>query len=207
MALIEIIEVIFIVLFAIILHEYAHGWVAYRLGDPTAMLAGRLSLNPLKHIDPIGTIILPGILLALRMMGHETFIFGWAKPVPVNFSQLRNPKRDVICVCLAVPAVNILLAIGFTLILKLHLFSAGEDILTLAIFVNLLLATFNMIPIPPLDGSRLVIGLLPSPYDRLYDRLEQYGILIVFVLLYLGAFEQIVMPVIQFLGKLLGVEF
>ncbi|OGX25907.1 MAG: hypothetical protein A2787_08405 [Omnitrophica WOR_2 bacterium RIFCSPHIGHO2_01_FULL_48_9] len=206
-SLIEILEVALLVLSAIILHEYAHGWMAYRLGDPTAMLAGRLSLNPLKHIDLVGTILLPGALLALRLMGHETFIFGWAKPVPVNFSQLRHPKRDVIWVGLAGPAINILLAIFFAAILHSGVLRGSEDILTLAVFINLLLAAFNMVPIPPLDGSRLVIGLLPAPYDRMYARLERYGILIVFVLLYLGAFELIVMPVIQILGRLLGVEF
>lgn len=186
---------------AIILHEYAHGWVAYRCGDPTAKSAGRLTLNPLKHIDPIGSIILPIIL-----MFSFNFFFGWAKPVPVDFGRLRNPKRDMIWVAMAGPAVNVVLALIFSMALKLNLNPVLSEWMTLAVFVNLLLMVFNMIPIPPLDGSRLVMGLLPNNLALPYSRLERYGILIVFGLLYLGVFEKIILPIVMYLASLLGVH-
>lgn len=203
----EIFFVIIILFSAIILHEYAHGWTAYKLGDPTAKDAGRLTLNPLKHIDPVGTVLLPGVLIAMRMMGVNTFVFGWAKPVPVNFLRLRHPKQDMIWVALAGPAVNILLAIGFAQALKMDLSMQAYQLIGLAVFINLLLAIFNMIPIPPLDGSRLVMGLLPDKLAASYSQLERYGILIVIILLWLGLFEAVVMPAIYFSGKLLGVSF
>jgi len=205
--LIEILFILIILFSAIILHEYAHGWSAYKFGDPTAKLAGRLTLNPIKHIDPIGTLILPGILLTLRFMGVETFVFGWAKPVPVDFRRLRNPKQNMIWVALAGPAVNIILAIIFSQVLRLSLSPQASQMIALAVFINLLLAVFNMIPIPPLDGSRLVMGLLPNQLARPYAGLEKYGILIVVALLYLGLFEIAVFPVIVLLGSLLGVSF
>ena len=203
----EILQIIIIILSAIILHEYAHGWAAYRLGDPTAKEAGRLTLNPLKHIDPLGTIILPGVLLFLRSMGHSLPVFGWAKPVPVNFLRLGNPKRDMMWVGLAGPAVNIVLAIIFSELLKSKTFVFDREILQFAVFFNLLLATFNMIPIPPLDGSRLVMSLLPNRYVLQYARFEGYGILVVIVLLNFGLFDHIILPVVVWLGNLLGVAF
>jgi Zn-dependent protease len=203
----DILAIILIVFFAIILHECAHGWVAYRLGDPTAKQAGRLTLNPFKHIDPFGTVLLPGILLLLRFLGYNTFVFGWAKPVPVNFLRLHHPKRDMIWVGLAGPATNIGLAFIFSLLLKTSSSVAHYDPLIFGVFINLLLAIFNLIPVPPLDGSRVVMGLLPNRYALPYSRLERYGILIVIALLYFGLFEHIIVPLILFCGQLLGVRF
>ncbi|MBN1869876.1 MAG: site-2 protease family protein [Candidatus Omnitrophica bacterium] len=205
--IIDIAAIIVVLFFAIILHECAHGWIAYQLGDPTAKQAGRLTLNPFKHVDPFGTLLLPGILLTLRFLGLNTFVFGWAKPVPVSFSRLRNPKRDMIWVGLAGPAMNIGLAVIFSLLLRLNTERSLTEILEFAVFINLLLAVFNLIPIPPLDGSRLVMGLLPNRYFLSYSRLERYGLLIVILLLYVGLFEHILFPIISFLGQLLGVRF
>ena len=203
----EILKIIVILFSAIVFHEYAHGWMANRLGDPTAKLAGRLTLNPLKHVDPIGTVLLPGILIAMRMLGYNTFIFGWAKPVPVNFYKLRNPRRDMMWVGMAGPVINVILAIVFAQCLNFDLSLENFRLVVLGIFINLLLAIFNMIPIPPLDGSRLVMGLLPTQWVIPYSKLERYGILIVFVLLYFGLFEQVVLPAVNYCGNLLGVNF
>lgn len=200
--MIDIFVIIVIFLPAVILHEYAHGWVAYRLGDPTAKAAGRLTLNPLKHVDPIGTIVLPALLIVMR----SPVLFGWAKPVPVNFMNLNRPKRDMLWVGIAGPAVNILLAVVLSLFLKLGLSEAVHELISLAILVNLVLATFNMLPIPPLDGSRLVMSLLPIRYARYYARLEPYGILIVFALLYFGLLSEVIWPAVLSMARILGVS-
>lgn len=198
----NILTIILIFLPAVILHEYAHGWVAYKLGDPTAKSAGRLTLNPLKHVDPVGTILLPALLILMR----SPILFGWAKPVPVNFMNLDRPKRDMLWVGIAGPVVNILLAVALSLLLKLELAEGLREILGLAILVNLVLAVFNMLPIPPLDGSRLVMSLLPLPYARSYAKLEPYGILIVFGLLYFGLLDQVVWPLVVSMAQALGVK-
>jgi len=199
----ENILVIILIFFpAIILHEYAHGWVAYKLGDPTAKLAGRLTLNPVRHVDPVGTILLPLVLILIR----SPFLFGWAKPVPVNFYNLRQPKRDMFWVGIAGPAINIILAGFLSIFLKFEIFPAWEELISLAILVNLVLATFNMIPIPPLDGSRLVMSLLPIKYARSYSMLEPYGILIVFFLLYFGVLHKVIWPIVVSLAHFFGVD-
>lgn len=203
----EFIQIIFILFLSMVIHEYAHAWTANKLGDPTAKLAGRMTLNPLKHIDPFGTIILPIVLTVLRFFGSPFFPIALAKPVPVNFMRLNNPKKDMMLVGMAGPAMNVVLAVLLSLCLKLNLLSGMLETVGLAIFINLILAIFNMVPIPPLDGSRLVMGLLPPKIGLQYSRLERYGILIVFALLPFGLFNKIVLPITVFCGQLLGVQF
>ncbi len=163
---------------AITLHEAAHGYAAYRFGDDTAMRRGRVSANPFHHIDPVGTILLPGLLL----LTHAGFLFGYAKPVPVNFSRLRDPRRDMVWVALAGPGSNIAMALVAGLLGHLlPLFPLGaarwlEMSLEFAIQINLVLALFNMIPLPPLDGGRVAVGLLPDRLARPLARIEPMGI-------------------------------
>lgn len=203
----EIISIAAILFFAVVVHEYAHGWVAYKLGDPTAKLAGRLTLNPVMHVDPVGTIFLPGVLIALRLLGLNTFLFGWAKPIPVNFSRLNNPRRDMMLVGLAGPAVNVILAVVASQLTRFPMSLDAYKFVEAAVFINLLLATFNMIPVPPLDGSRLVMGLLPRQLAVPYSQLERYGILIVMAFIYMGVLDAVVLPVVEWAGRLLGVQF
>ena len=190
--------------FALTIHEFSHGWVAWKLGDPTAKNAGRLTLNPLAHIDPIGTIFLPLMLI----MTHSPFIFGWAKPVPVDFYNLRNPKRDMVWVGLAGPMANIALAIVLSFFLKILVLTGDNPlsaILSYAIMINLLLAVFNALPIPPLDGSRVLIGLLPRKLAMQYSRIEPYGFIIIIGFLWLGMIGSVIWPIVMRLARLLGV--
>jgi Zn-dependent protease len=172
---------------AITFHEAAHGFVAHRLGDNTAWQLGRVSFNPLRHIDPFGTLILPGILL----LSHSPFLFGYAKPVPVNFRNLNHPRLDMVWVALAGPATNITLALSAALAfhgLPLVPPNAAPwvaDNLKNAFLINIVLAVFNMMPIPPLDGGRVAVGLLPRPLAYPLSRLEPYGMLILIGLLIL----------------------
>ncbi len=175
------------VLLAITLHEAAHGWVALRLGDDTAQRLGRVTLNPIKHVHPVGTILLPGALIALG----APFIFGFAKPVPVNPARLRRPRRDMVLVALAGPGMNVLLACLSALML--HIAPVFPTVMaewwritfTLGIVINLVLAIFNMLPVPPLDGGRVVHGLLPAGPAARFARLERFGIIAVLVAFFL----------------------
>lgn len=161
-------------LLAITLHEAAHGYVARMFGDRTAEMLGRITLNPLKHIDMVGTVIVPAITLAVG-----GFVFGWAKPVPVNMGALRNPKRDMIWVAAAGPLSNFVMAIGWALVMKLSDSSAIDAIAQAGVSWNVGLMVLNLLPILPLDGGRIVAGLLPGPLSYKYSRLEPYGLFIV----------------------------
>ena len=190
------------VLFAIVLHEVAHGWVADKLGDDTARWMGRLTLNPIKHIDPIGTILIP---IALLVVGSP-FLFGYAKPVPINFRKLRRPKQDMIWVALAGPATNLLLALASALLLMLATglpASASWIAQPLAmmcqasIIINMVLCIFNLLPLPPLDGGRVAVGLLPGPAAYQLSRLEPFGFMIVIALLISGVLQNVIGPLIM----------
>ena len=185
-----------IFLLAVTIHEYSHGWVANRLGDPTARLSGRLTLNPLAHIDPIGSVALPLLLI----ITGSPIVFGWAKPVPVDARNLRNPKEDMIWVGLAGPGANFLAATAFALLVRIGFV---HSIIVLFIIINLILAFFNLIPIPPLDGSRIVSGLLPYQYAYQYSRIEPFGIIILFILLASGVFGGLILPMALTLASLL----
>ena len=189
---------------AVMIHEVSHGWVALSLGDPTAKEAGRLTLNPLKHMDPVGTVALPLILLLLR----APFVFGWAKPVPINPFLLRHPKRDLLWVGLAGPAANLALAVvaaALVQILGPVRFPLAASLLRTLALISLVLGTFNLLPIPPLDGSRILAGLLPAQAARLLLLLEQWGIVLVVALLYLGVLDRVLWPIVRFLARALGV--
>lgn len=166
---------------AITLHEAAHGYAALFRGDPTAKEAGRLSLNPLRHVDPVGTLLLPGFLIA----SGAPFLFGWAKPVPVDFLRLRNPRRDMVLVAAAGPGTNLILAIVSALLIHLALLAPQPsqqwfvDMLVQSMRFNVILGLFNMIPLPPMDGGRVAVGLLPLPAARALARLENYGMFII----------------------------
>lgn len=174
---------------AITMHEAAHGFVAYKLGDDTAYRLGRVTFNPFKHVDTFGTIILPGMLFLMR----SPFLFGYAKPVPVNFSALRRPRRDSFLVAIAGPGTNILLAYISALLLHLEVLVSPEDApwlymnLYRSVLINLVLAIFNMLPILPLDGGRVLSSLLPPSISRTYARTERYGMLVIFGLLLVSA--------------------
>ncbi|HEV3240832.1 MAG TPA: site-2 protease family protein [Casimicrobiaceae bacterium] len=192
------------VVFAITLHEAAHGFVARQFGDQTAYMLGRVTLNPLKHIDPIGTIAVPGFLIAVSVLTRAPlFIFGWAKPVPVNFGNLRHPKRDMFWVAGAGPFANFVMAVAWAFLLKsaapggmidsdglFEMAKAGID-------VNLVLMALNLLPIPPLDGGRIALSLLPGPLAYRYSRLEPYGFMVVIALLATGVLSYLMQPILR----------
>jgi Zn-dependent protease len=182
------------VLFAITVHEAAHGYVARMFGDNTAYVLGRVTLNPIKHIDPIGTIAVP-----LGMLIMTGFMFGWAKPVPVDWGSLRKPKRDMIWVAAAGPGVNLLMAIGWAVLFRVLAMLGIEErffyeVARAGIQVNLIFMALNLLPIPPLDGGRIVSGLLPRNASMMYSRLEPYGLIIIVVLLFTGTLAFLIRP-------------
>ncbi|TAN51978.1 MAG: site-2 protease family protein [Methylococcaceae bacterium] len=178
------------VLFAVTLHEVAHGWVAKLCGDDTAKRLGRLSLNPLHHIDPVGTLLVPGLLLIMgSFMAGGGFIFGWAKPVPVSWERLRNTRRDVALVAFAGPCANLLMALGWALLIRLAVW-LHVDFITVplgymgmaGISINVVLAALNLLPLPPLDGGRIVTSLLPPRLADKFAQIEPYGFYILMAL-------------------------
>lgn len=191
-------------IFSITMHEAAHGYAARKFGDNTAWMMGRVTLNPAKHIDPFGTIILPLIMLAgSAAAGGVGFIFGWAKPVPVNFGALRNPKRDMIWVALAGPGCNLLQAVIWGIILKLLVIAGVQEqfFLQMAVYgisINIFLMAFNLIPIPPLDGGRVAVGILPWSVGKYLDRIEPYGMWIVLALCLVGGVGFFTGPLVAF---------
>lgn len=209
------------ILIAITFHEVAHGFVAYKLGDPTAKMMGRLTLNPIAHIDPIGTIIVP---IMLFVLSNGTFIFGAAKPVPVNFYNLKNPRRDSALVSAAGPATNVIIAfISILLFVFIYniphqspTFIGQKVILPLKIMLqysisfNIFIAAFNLLPVPPLDGGRILTSLLPAKHSYQFSKLEPYGILIVLLLWFTGIARYIIAPIqalIEIIIRILLIPF
>lgn len=186
------------VVLAITVHEVAHGWVARKLGDNTAFMLGRLTLNPFKHVDPMGTILIPGMLLLMQ----AGFIFGYAKPVPINWKNLRHPKRDMALVAAAGPGANLLMAVAWGLFIRLGLL-LGEPGVALVymgvagITINIILMVLNLLPLPPLDGGRVMTGLLPGPWAYQFSRIEPYGFFILIGLLITGVLGLVLWPVIS----------
>lgn len=190
------------VMFAIIVHEFAHGWAALRLGDTTAKTMGRLSLNPIKHIDPVGSILVPGALLLLQ----TGFIFGWAKPVPVDGARLNNPRRDMMFVALAGPFSNLLMLLFWAFAFKIGLLIDGGASTTgfvmmhmgaAGILINAILMMLNLLPIPPLDGSRVVEGLLPYNLAVKFHSVGRFGMPILMLLMLSGLLSQVLWPLIS----------
>ena len=186
------------VLLAVTLHEVAHGWVARALGDDTAETLGRLSFNPLKHVDPVGTVLVPGLLYVLAGI-----VFGWAKPVPVNWDKLRNPRRDMALVAVAGPLANVVMLLAWAAVAKFGL-SYGQDYFVTTglagIMINAVLIALNLLPVPPLDGSRVVSALLPAEMALQYGRIEPYGLIILLVLIGSGALSRLMEPTMDVIG-------
>ena len=196
------------IIFAITVHEAAHGYIARYFGDMTAQEQGRITLNPLRHIDPVGTILVPAITLVLGGI-----LFGWAKPVPVNFSRLRSPKKDMLWVAAAGPASNLVMAIFWVLVIKFSMVvqSGFSDALAymgaVGIMINLVLMVLNLIPLPPLDGGRIAVSLLPNRLAFQYAKVERYGFFILIALLFTGILSKIMNPFIVILLAIISNVF
>jgi Zn-dependent protease len=187
-------------IFAITLHEAAHGYVARLFGDPTAAQLGRITLNPIKHIDPVGTILIPALLFITK----AGFLFGWAKPVPVDFSRLRHPKQDMLWVAAAGPGANLVMALAWAALLKLAIILPGNayslplaEMARAGIEVNAVLMLLNLLPIPPLDGGRIAVSLLPPALAWRFARIERFGFIILLALLMLGGLSYILTPLLR----------
>jgi Zn-dependent protease len=196
------------VIFAITVHEAAHGYAAKHFGDMTAFKAGRITLNPLKHIDPFGTILLPALTI---MLGG--ILFGWAKPVPVDFARLRNPKKDMLWVAAAGPASNFVMAIFWVLVMKFSVNMPEAFALPMALMakagvsINIVLMVLNLLPLPPLDGGRIAVSLLPMRLARPFAQIERYGFIILIVLLFSGVLSRILDPLINLVYALISAIF
>jgi Zn-dependent protease len=193
------------VVFAITLHEAAHGYIARAFGDRTAEMHGRITLNPLRHIDPVGTILVPGaLILAAAKLGGPHFVFGWAKPVPVNFGNLRDPKRDMLWVAAAGPAVNFAMALAWAVLFRFAMpggmfgSSSIVEMARIGVSVNLVLMALNLLPIPPLDGGRIAVSLLPMPAAHAFAKLEPFGLFLIVGLLAFGVLDNVMGPLLRF---------
>jgi Zn-dependent protease len=188
------------VLFAITLHEVAHGYVADKLGDSTSRMLGRLTLNPVKHIDPIGTVLVPLVMMLLP----GGFIFGWAKPIPVNTRNLKNPRKDMALVAVAGPLANLAMAIGWGAFIVLSHLAPNlgiqqglQEMAVAGVLINILLMVLNLIPLPPLDGGRVLSGFVPRDIANMLDKIEPYGFFIILALFFTGVFSTVFGPIIQ----------
>jgi Zn-dependent protease len=193
------------------LHEAAHGYAARHFGDPTAWKLGRISINPLRHIDLVGTILVPGLILLMSAGG---FLFGWAKPVPVNFGQLRRPKQDMLWVAAAGPAANLVMALGWALVLKLSISMPGhgysdamKEMARVGISINGVLMLLNLLPIPPLDGGRIAVSLLPPRAAFKFAQLERFGLFILLGLMFLGVLDSVLYPLLRIFNGLIRLLF
>jgi Zn-dependent protease len=203
------------IIFAITIHEAAHGYAARHFGDPTAWQAGRISLNPIRHIDPVGTLLVPGLILVTSYLASGTaMLFGWAKPVPVNFGRLRRPKADMLWVAAAGPAVNLVMALGWGGLLKLAVLMPLNaysrplaEMSVTGINVNLVLMVLNLLPLPPLDGGRIAVSLLPMPMAVKFSRLERWGFPILVLLLFTHVLDTILWPVVALFKDLIVLLF
>ena len=203
------------VIFAITLHEAAHGYAARHFGDPTAWQMGRISLNPLRHVDMVGTVIVPAVILLLSTLGGGGgMLFGWAKPVPVNFGNLRRPKQDMLWVAAAGPGANLLMALGWALVLKLSIGSSAfgysealKEMARVGISINGVLMVLNLLPLPPLDGGRIMVSLLPHQAAWKFAQLERWGVPILLGLLFMGWLDMILRPFLRVFNTLIRTLF